>query len=85
MADPTGQVTLGGTGVKMEVGLCTLAGGTVEVPTKLIKLLAASFTPTEAPAAAVQPLCDLTVTDHKVTFTDAGSGDKIHSYIFVGY
>ena len=85
MADPTGQVTLGGTGLRMEVGLCTLAGGTVEVPTKLIKLLFAAFTCTETPAAAIQPVCDLAITSHAVTVADAGSGDKILTYMFVGY
>jgi len=73
-------------GLSVEAGDATMgAGNTVEVSTKLSKIIAVTATYNEAPGAATQMCCDLTISSGAVTFADAGVASKDFTYILVGY
>jgi hypothetical protein len=71
-------------GATIEFGYATLSGNTVEVPTRLSKILSASAVYAEAPGAAQSLCCDGTITAGYVTFADATVAAKKFYYILVG-
>jgi len=72
-------------GLNIEVGRATLASNTIEVATKLRKVVAAFGMYYEAPAAGSQLYSDCTITSGCVTFADGAVAAKEFMYFLVGY
>ncbi|HUX01730.1 MAG TPA: hypothetical protein VMY35_12205 [Phycisphaerae bacterium] len=71
-------------GANIEFGTATLAVNTIEVPTRLSKLISAQACHQAAPGAGVQLVCDLVITAGAVTIADAGVAAGAISYEFFG-
>jgi hypothetical protein len=72
-------------GASIEVGRATLASNTVEVTTKLSKILGAFGTYYEAAGADHELYCDCTITAGAVTFADAQVAAKEFMYLLIGF
>lgn len=72
-------------GAQIEFGYATLAANTIEVPTRLAKIIASGATYAEAPGAATSICCDNVITAGHVTFADATVAAKKINYFLIGY
>ncbi|HUX02147.1 MAG TPA: hypothetical protein VMY35_14370 [Phycisphaerae bacterium] len=82
--DPAVNHTATLMGATIEFGEATLASGTIEVPTRLSKVLAGFATYKAVPAAATKIVVDCTITSGAVTVASAAGGDKKVNYLFIG-
>jgi len=82
--DPAVNHTAALMGATIEFGYATTSGNTVEVPTRLSKIIAAFGSYGEAPGAAQSLTCDGTITAGYVTFADATVAAKKFYYLLVG-
>lgn len=71
-------------GATIEFGYATTVSNTVEVPTRLSKIIAAVAVYAEAPGAAQSLCCDGVITAGYVTFADATVAAKKFYYLLIG-
>ena len=71
-------------GATIEYGYATCSTNTVEVPTRLSKIIAAIGTYGIAPAAAQSLCCDGVITAGYVTWADATVTAKKFYYVMIG-
>ena len=82
--DPAVNHTATTMGCTIEFGQATLSSNTIEVPTRLSKILSAVGTYAEAPAADHRLYCDRTITAGAVTFADSVVAAKTFNYVLIG-
>jgi len=83
--DPEVNHTASLMGATIEFGYATLSSNTVEVPTRLSKILSAVGTYEEAPGADNRLYCDGTITAGYVTFADSVVAAKKFYYVLIGF
>jgi hypothetical protein len=81
--DPTKQYTLTMLGLTWEFGLATIASNSVEVTTRLKRVLAAFMLNSAVSGTSDSTWCDRTITNGAVTLESDFDGEV--QYLFIGY